>query len=430
MPMDGEKSDTEGDREGPLRLGHKTLRAMARISPNAVVVVDTAGRIVLANGKAGALFGHDEHALSGQPIETLVPPQLHDHHRQQRAAYMRSPAERPMGQGRDLWGRHSNGREIPIEIALTPIETPDGSAVIASVTSLAERRDLEQQLRQERDFSNAIIDGLPAVFYVLDRQGGFLRWNRNLELVTGLDAEQLARTNASELFTGNDRERIGVAIGEAFDTGSAEVEAALQNAEGGYTPYYFTGLRIELGGQPCLTGAGIDISARKVLEEELNYQASHDPLTGLMNRRSFEERLAREVSRAKRLGAPLSLVMFDIDGFKAINDTHGHLVGDRILTDLAAVLKQKVRGTDTLARWGGEEFMLLLAATALDGAAVVAEAVRTAVSGTEFTGPERITVSLGVTDYRHGEPVESLIERLDKALYAAKESGRDQVVTR
>jgi diguanylate cyclase (GGDEF)-like protein len=183
-----------------------------------------------------------------------------------------------------------------------------------------------------------------------------------------------------------------------------------------------------LGGQECLTGAGIDISNQKALEARLRYQANHDSLTGLVNRNHFEELLRQEVARAKRFGTTFSMVLMDIDHFKRVNDHFGHLTGDQVLRSFAESQQARTRASDILARWGGEEFVLLLPETDLAGGASLAEAVRARVAETPMPGPGRITVSLSVTAHRDGESVHELLKRLDEALYEAKNSGRNRVV--
>lgn len=425
--VSGNDDGRESAEAGAMPMGPATLQWLVERLPQAVVVSDDEGVIRQVNAKACALFGYAANEIAGRPVELLVPEHARQSHAASRRGFVQAPVERPMGNGRNLWGLHRNGHQIPLEIALTPLRMGNDWAIMVSLVDLSAHHELECKLRQERDFSNAVIDGLPAVFYVLTDKGRFLRWNRNFEQVTGLNSDTLSRINARDLFDHEDRSRVAEAIHRVFETGAANVEAGLLHASGSYTPYYFTGLRVELNGQPCLTGTGIDISARKRVEAELHHQAHHDSLTGLMNRRSFEELLPLEVERSHRYGSPLSLIMFDIDHFKAVNDLYGHPVGDRILCQVADTLQASMRGSDILIRWGGEEFLSLLPETKAEAASVLADTLRALLARTRFTGPGKISASLGVTQYRPGESARSLLKRVDDALYQAKEAGRDQV---
>ena len=170
-----------------------------------------------------------------------------------------------------------------------------------------------------------------------------------------------------------------------------------------------------------------EIERRKELEEHLQSLAITDTLTGIFNRRKFDETLKAEVQRAERYGTALSLIMFDIDHFKQINDTRGHLIGDQILTALASLVSENIRTHDVLARFGGEEFTILAPGNSLAGGRKFAEKLRAAIERNDFPDASRITCSFGVTEHKHGDTAESFIKRVDEALYRAKKNGRNRV---
>ena len=147
-----------------------------------------------------------------------------------------------------------------------------------------------------------------------------------------------------------------------------------------------------------------------------------DPLTGVKNRRGFDDALAAQLAMTTRYATPFSLAIFDVDHFKEVNDTEGHLHGDRILQDLARVLDETVRETDVVARYGGEEFVVVMPQTDLDGACIFAERLRANVAG-----HLPITVSGGVAAALDGDTRDTLLSRADEALYAAKQAGRNRV---
>lgn len=159
--------------------------------------------------------------------------------------------------------------------------------------------------------------------------------------------------------------------------------------------------------------------------------ATRDELTGLLNRRAMHDLLDLEHRRSQRSGCPLLLAQLDIDHFKRINDTHGHATGDRALQAFASTVRSNVRSTDVLARWGGEEFVLMLADTDPGGARDLLERIRLAVAAMEMplaNDTLRMTVSAGLAQHQHGDTVEQTLERADQALYAAKSQGRNRVV--
>lgn len=177
-----------------------------------------------------------------------------------------------------------------------------------------------------------------------------------------------------------------------------------------------------------------DISVLQRDLDEVRKESMLDPLTKIANRKAFDEQLEVEIKMAIETGKPLSLVVFDIDHFKAFNDTYGHLTGDQVLRLVAQVLKANIRGRDMAARFGGEEFVAILPETDLSGGLNVGETIRTAVQSKELLKRStneklgRITLSVGVAVFRSDDTAASLIERADRCLYAAKGKGRNRVV--
>jgi diguanylate cyclase (GGDEF)-like protein/hemerythrin-like metal-binding protein/PAS domain S-box-containing protein len=171
-----------------------------------------------------------------------------------------------------------------------------------------------------------------------------------------------------------------------------------------------------------------DVTEHKRLETMLEEQATYDPLTRALNRRRLEERGIFELLRSDRHGNKLTVVMADLDHFKTVNDTHGHAVGDEVLSGFSDIVRKCLRLTDLFGRWGGEEFVLLLPETGPVGAQRVAERVRAALVQAVFAGDVRVTVSLGVAARRPGESFAELLRRADAAMYLAKQQGRNRVV--
>jgi diguanylate cyclase (GGDEF)-like protein len=177
-----------------------------------------------------------------------------------------------------------------------------------------------------------------------------------------------------------------------------------------------------------------DVTERKQYEQKLKLLAVTDPLTGIFNRRHFFTLAEREWQRSRRAGGPLSIILFDVDHFKAVNDTYGHRVGDQVLQTLTQRCKTILRAYDVIGRYGGEEFVILLPETSISRASQVGERLRSAVAEPPFetsAGPARVTISVGVACL---EPpaelsLDKLIDQADLAIYEAKRRGRDQVFT-
>lgn len=170
-----------------------------------------------------------------------------------------------------------------------------------------------------------------------------------------------------------------------------------------------------------------DITERKQLENKFERLATIDELTQVFNRTKFQEVIKIELERAKRYNHPLSMLMFDIDHFKAINDTYGHSVGDYVLQTLAQIAKENLREIDYLVRWGGEEFIIIAPETDLGRAKALAERIRTAIENYRFDQAGKITISFGVTEFKENDTEDTFIRRADDAMYKAKEKGRNRV---
>ncbi len=180
--------------------------------------------------------------------------------------------------------------------------------------------------------------------------------------------------------------------------------------------------------QTDLATAREEIRAQRQMLDAYMAEALTDPLTGLGNRRKFDQELARRFAQWRRVGTPLSLVLVDVDHFKRVNDDHGHVAGDAVLHDVAQVLADCVREMDVVARYGGEEFGMILPGTTLKEAVPVAERVRSAIAARifQYAGRElKITVSAGLAEAVLINECELLVARADMALYAAKDAGRD-----
>lgn len=169
---------------------------------------------------------------------------------------------------------------------------------------------------------------------------------------------------------------------------------------------------------------------RKHLEEQ-RQQAMIDTLTGLANRAGLQKRMSEEFERWQRYGGQLLLVVLDVDHFKSINDRFGHLAGDKVLRLIALQLSRRLRKTDYIGRFGGEEFVVLMPGTTLEQGAIALEELRAGIEGSPFhfkNEPVRVTISIGYTQFCKGDTLDTVFERADKAMYSAKDQGRNQVI--
>lgn len=295
----------------------------------------------------------------------------------------------------------------------------------------------------ERSLVEAILEASPDGILVVDDQGVIICHNHRLLEVLGIPPGTISGGEDGDLAGVDDKHLLAQAL-RLF----REPEAFLERVERLYAD---PGLKdhCELA---CRDGRTLerhskalwdegrryvgrvwffrDITARKRVEHALEQLAQHDPLTGAANRRHFFARAAEELARARRHGDALSLVMLDLDHFKRINDHWGHATGDRVLQAFAARVRSLLRREDLFGRIGGEEFVVLLPATGLEGALQLAERLRWHTEGLELEeNDERVSVttSAGVATLGTGDAsLDTLLQRADEALYVAKRAGRNR----
>lgn len=218
-----------------------------------------------------------------------------------------------------------------------------------------------------------------------------------------------------------------------------EIEYRIQTKEGKYKWFYDRGkiTQFDEEGKPLfLAGIVFDITEKKETQLDLEYKnrmlsemSSIDELTKIGNHRTLIEHLKAEISNSSQTGDPLSIAIFDIDDFKKVNDSKGHIYGDQVLVDVAALIKKGIRDTDLAGRYGGEEFMVIFANADLSTASNIAERIRKAVEKHLFAQEISITISGGVKQYK-GESLTDFIHQADKNMYEAKKNGKNQVVSK
>ena len=303
--------------------------------------------------------------------------------------------------------------------------------LVASALEYRNRAESEREARQSLSLLRAVFEASGAAILVLDREGRVVEYNHRAR-----DLWQLT----PRLLSG---EAHGRELMVYMSTLTSEPEhfiartravVAQPGVESVDTLTLTDGRVLEASSQPQrLDGHVIgrvwsyrDITHHKRIERELRELSLRDPLTDLENRRAIVPILERETRRARRSLRPLCVAMIDIDHFKQVNDTHGHPVGDALLVQLAADLKLRLRATDHVSRWGGEEFLVLLPDTDADGALSVLDEVRAFVARAREQMPG-FTISVGIAQWQLGQSAQELLAQADARLYQAKQAGRNRV---
>lgn len=294
------------------------------------------------------------------------------------------------------------------------------------------RKRAEQALQEQKAFHDALVENIPGVFCVLDTEGNYLRWNSNLNRLTGLDNRQLYRRSSLLTIAEEDRAEAARQLQETFERGYVKTVLHVISKDRGIRAFLMTGRRFEVNKTPYLVGVGIDTTDHIAAMSALEHEARTDALTQIANRAHFIRRAVDEFARCRRFGHPLSIWILDLDFFKSVNDKHGHQAGDTVLQAFVTMGQQVLRDWDVIGRMGGEEFGVLLPETGTEQALLVAERLRQKVASTPVAVSSdtsiTVTVSIGMAAMSADDgDVHALLGKADKALYDAKNTGRDKV---
>jgi diguanylate cyclase (GGDEF)-like protein/PAS domain S-box-containing protein len=427
---------------GERKESERRFQSLLEAAPDAIVIVEAGGRIVLVNEQVEQTFGYARGELVGRSIELLVPEHLWTAHERHRGAFMRNPEARHMGRGLELWARRRDGSEFPAEISLSPLQGQEGLLVIAAVRDISERKEAaralaESEERFRRSFERSAI-GMVLVDLEDGRPGRVLAANGAFAAISGYSSEQLREMAPTAL--ANQLELPG-ALEELDDLVARRIDFARREmrlvAAGGdqVRASITSSLVHEPDGRPAHLVVQVqDISERKHFEGQLQYLADHDALTGLFNRRRFEEELERELATAERFETGGAVLVLDLDHFKLVNDSLGHAAGDELISTVSQILRQRLRSSDVLGRMGGDEFAVVLPRVdrgeACQMGQLLLEEIREEARVSGASGRKRVTASIGISlfDGARGEmSAQELLSEADVAMYDAKEAGRDRL---
>ncbi|HWI21412.1 MAG TPA: diguanylate cyclase [Baekduia sp.] len=298
-------------------------------------------------------------------------------------------------------------------------------AVISSYTDISAERDAEMGMRQANKLFAQAFEHAPLGMAITDVDGQILRVNPAICVLLGYSEEHLLQSNVIDLTHEDDTSRDAIfhERQRTGDVSSYHLQKRYIHADGHVIECQLSVAVItDDAGKPVYAiGQVQDVTAQRRLEARLQELADHDYLTGLLNRRRFERELATQLDRCHRHGERAAVLLLDIDRFKQVNDTQGHAAGDQLLKDAALAFEQRVRGTDRLARVGGDEFAAILVETDEEGALQVGKALIQSLREHGITG------SIGITAARAGDEVDAVLARADRALYAVKRAGRNGV---
>jgi diguanylate cyclase (GGDEF)-like protein/PAS domain S-box-containing protein len=439
------------------RESEARLRNVIDSTVDGIITIDARGHITSVNAAALQMFGYAESDMLGRNVSMLMPMPDSRQHDGYLRRYLETGKGTVFGAGREVTGMRSDGSLFPIDLGVNEMQLDGERHFVGMLRDVSERRSAElayeetqRQLRRTDALRRSIYDSAPFSILATDLRGVIQAMNPAAEMLLGYSPDELVGRQTPELFHDPQELTLRAAqlSAEFGELVQPNFEALVARARRGrpdereWTYVRKDGRRVPVilvvntmandSGEPVgYMGIAYDVTERKRAEEHIRHMAHHDALTALPNRALLQERLGAALVRAKREGDCMALMFIDLDRFKNINDSLGHHVGDSILKIVAERLRSAVRASDTVARMGGDEFVVLLPKVAqVEDCELVARKVISALGEPMQVGTYelRVTPSIGLATFpQAGDDPVTLMRAADAAMYHAKAQGRNSV---
>ncbi len=427
--------DALGERDEKIQGRDRLFKDFARTLPEIVIIHDE--KILLANESAAGLIGLDAAQLVGREIADLVKPAY-------RALFRKTVATRLAGEDapRRIEMQLINGNQtgLWVEAQSSNIDFHGHRAILTVARDISHRKSLEVSLSRSKRQAQYTLESISEGVITTDNDGRIDYMNVAAETLTGTNRDEATGHRVGELFTlvdDADRRPLGdpvercLAMRRRVNMGRRAVMVSTDGEHEHSVEITASPVR---GPSNSISGTVVvfhDVSELRGLTRKMSYQATHDPLTGLVNRREFERRLDEAMDTAHSEEAVHIMFYMDLDRFKAVNDSCGHLAGDNMLREVAALIKDQVRDSDFVGRLGGDEFGALLIGCPIDKARQIATDICNAVAAYRFVWKDKIFnigISVGLVEISHASgTLQDVMSAADSACYMAKQEGRGKV---
>ena len=422
-------------RESALRASEARLRSFFEATPDALLISDVNGTITMANQQVEVLLGYSMEELVGMSVEKLVPMRSRGGHPKLRDGFAATPQARRMGAGMGTKALRKDGSECYVEVSLNRIETDEGQFFASALRDVSVLRHSQGLLKISDQALKSISQGV----IITDAQANIISSNDSFVEITGFSKTEIIGHNCRFLHGADTDPQTINEIRSALAVGSRFSGEILNYRKGG-TPFWndlaISPVYDEAGKLTHYIGVTRDVTSRRKTKEQIQMLAYYDQLTGLPNRTLLADRLKQTIAASSRNSTTGALLFIDLDRFKILNDTQGHDMGDMQLKQVAARLSACVREGDTVARVGGDEFVVILAGLSEDeiDAASDTEAVATKILAI-LSQPYQMdhvihhsSASIGATLFRGtGTNIDDLMRQSDIAMYRAEDAGRNAV---
>jgi two-component system, chemotaxis family, CheB/CheR fusion protein len=404
-----------------------------------IINIDTQGIICHANVTVEKMFGYDRNELIGQSIIKLMPKMHAEKHHQYMDEYLRTGDKKIIGLIRELEGKRKDGSLFPIELSITEFMNNGQQMFCGAINDVTKRNAIQSMLEKERLLARATLESISDAVITVDAQENIEYINPCAQKLTGYPGKAALGKKLNQVFRLYDskghyslNEQLSEKLMRQESIAYTDIVQLKHLTDEEYSIEYSMAPLISKEDEYLGSVLSfVDVSNKQSLLQQMTWQAQHDPLTGLVNRKEFENRLENALVSAKTFNREHALLYLDLDQFKIVNDTCGHHAGDELLRQLAGVLATHIRSRDTLARMGGDEFAMLLENNSLDQAQSIAEKINEIVQDFRYSFESRIFkigASIGVVSINNDtRNVQTVLSDADSACYAAKEAGRNRV---
>jgi len=427
--------DALGERDEKILGRDRLFQDFARTLPEIVIIHDE--KILLANESAASLVGLEPAQLVGREIADLVKPAY-------RALFRNTVAKRLAGENapRRIEMQLINGNQtgLWVEAQSSNIEFRGHTVILTVARDVSHRKSLEVSLSRSKRQAQYTLESISEGVITTDNDGRIDYMNLAAETLIGTNRDDASGHRIGELFKlvdDADRRPLGdpvdrcLAMRRRVNMGRRAVLVTMDGEHEHSVELTASPVR---GPSNSISGTVVvfhDVGELRGLTRKMSYQATHDPLTGLINRREFERRLDEAMDSAHAEEAVHMLFYMDLDRFKAVNDSCGHMAGDNMLREVAALIKDQVRDSDFVGRLGGDEFGSLLIGCPIDKARQIATDICNAIADYRFVWKDKIFnigISVGLVEISHASgTLQDLMSAADSACYMAKQQGRGQV---